>query len=322
MKNTVFVNGIVKSKEKYLIGKDRFFQMADAPDATEAFKLLTETGFGGEGFSDAAPSDYDKLIDAEYAALIGFLKEYAPDENFVKCVAARNDFFNAECAVRQKYLGACGAFVADGYFAREEFLKAANGEKNGLYQELNKVVKDACSLFENGKATGIAVSMLFFKAYYAFMLKNVKGAVWKENVVFEVDAKNICAAMRSLNEKAAETQYIDGGKVSKKTLALIVTGDEKKALDKLLATPYFELVKLGFSERTNGALVEFERRADSFATEQLKERRFETEGFVPLLVYVGYKLSEMKNVRLVMALKNCGADRESIIKRLVDCYAG
>ena len=56
--------------------------------------------------------------------------------------------------------------------------------------------------------------------------------------------------------------------------------------------------------------------------EKLKEKRFETEGSVPLLVYVNYKLCEMKNVRVVMALKRCRADKDKIIARLVDCYAG
>ncbi len=324
MKNTVFVNGLVKSREKYLIGRDKFIQMADAANDVEAFRLLSETGFGGEAVSGAAPSDYETLISAEWKALMGFLKQYAPNENFVRAVAARNDFHNAECAVRSVYAEvAVTAFMPDGVVDKSLLLSAAHGEKTEMPQYLLSPMKQALELFEAGEASGVDVSLIFLRAYYSFMLKTAAGSVWKENVAFEIDAKNVCAALRSNGEKGVEKQYIDGGKISVKTLSLIASGEKDKALDKLLRTPYYDFVKSAFEEKAASlALVDTERRAESFAMEKLKEKRFETEGSVPLLVYVNYKLCEMKNVRVVMALKRCRADKDKIIARLVDCYAG
>ena len=41
-----FAVAVVRSKETNLISKDRLMQMADAPTAEEALRVITESGYG------------------------------------------------------------------------------------------------------------------------------------------------------------------------------------------------------------------------------------------------------------------------------------
>lgn len=321
-KDIVFINGLVKSREKYLIGEQSFLRMAEAADADEAFKLLREFNFGGEAFADAKAYDYEKIISAEWERFKAFLDEYAPSESFLRCINARNDFFNAEFAVREKNLKAGAVYMPEGVYKVESLKKAADGKLN-VPKFLSEPMKSAQKLFDEDTVSGAEVSTLFLRAYYAYMLVNVKNADWKSYVVHEIDAKNISIAFRSKDLAQAQKYFIGGGKLPKKVFENILHGDEEKARDLTKQTPYFDLIKLGFEEKNGGgALVEFERAADGFAMKLLKSKRFETDGIIPMLLYANYKINELKNVRIVLSMKLCGADKENVKRRLRECYAG
>ena len=322
-KNIVYINGYVKSIEKYLITREAFCRMADAADENETMKLLAETGFGGENAAVSSAIDVEEIIAAEWKRFKDFLTEYAPSEKFAVAALAVNDFHNAEYAIRQKYLKLDdGAFVEDGYYPRELFIKAANGHTEELPKQFLSPVKDVCALFEKGEATGEKIDIIFLKAYYAFMLSTVKTPAWRNCVAAEIDLKNVSSALRYSDEKKAEKAYIDGGRLSKAVLKLIVKKADGKALEKTVQSPCFDLIKLGIEGRREGTLALFEREAESFSMKMMKTLRFETEGVIPMLVYVNYKLNEIKNVRIVVSLKAAGLDKETIKGRLRECYAG
>ena len=214
-KDIVFINGLVKSREKYLISGEKFARIIDASSSDEAFKTLCEYNFGGEVSADARPEDYEKLCSAEWDKFMEFLREYAPNERFLTCLTARNDFFNAECAVRQKNVGTSDdAFMPAGIYPVDALKGAANGKVN-VPATLSAPIKAAQELFDKGEATGANVSTLFLRAYFAYMLKTVKNADWKQFVVYEIDAKNISTALRADSYEKADNLLIDGGKVKK-----------------------------------------------------------------------------------------------------------
>lgn len=317
----VFVNGIVKSKEKNLIGTRKFSQLIEAEDYFAAVKLLSEFGFG-EKAEDK--EDYEALIDAEQASFVGFLREFSPSERFFRLATAKNDFHNAEVAVRKHNSCADGAaYAATGSVSREKLEKAAAGKAGEAPDYLAEPMRAAEEIFKRGNATGAEIGTVFVKAYYAYMKKYALGKDFKESVVFEIGAKNISTAVRCGDYKKAERLFIAGGEVSEEVLLSLCEKDWAKALDKAARTPYAELIRLAESASAEGKpLVAFERAAEGFSLKKLKEKRFETEGILPLLLYTLYKRSEMQNVRIILALKKCGAEKEKIRERLRECYAG
>ena len=322
IKDINFINGIIKSREKYLLSYDDFCRMAEST-ADEAIGILRERGFGGDISEDVSAEDYEKLIFAEWDKYVAFLREYAPSKDFFTLVCAKNDFFNAECALRQKALGIEeeDMFLPFGSVDTESLKKAAAGEYDRIPDHLAAPMKAAAELFDREEATGAKTGTLFLRAYYAFMLKRVKNKLWKESIAFEIDVKNVSTALRSKNSKVAEEYYFEGGAIKRSALALLADKNEKKALDKFVRTPYYELVKIGLEGVGSSSMAEFEKLADDLPTEKIKEKRFETEGVFPSLVYWSYVTNALKNARLVMAMLLVGADKEEIKKRLRECYA-
>ena len=72
-----FTNGVVKSRERYLLG-DKIERMADS-GADEILKILKDSGFGGD-IAATTLQDAEALIRAEERAVNEFIKEYAPDK--------------------------------------------------------------------------------------------------------------------------------------------------------------------------------------------------------------------------------------------------
>ena len=118
----------------------------------------------------------------------------------------------------------------------------------------------------------------------------------------------------------AEPMLLSGGKLCKKQLAVLLSDRAEEQADKL--GEYKELALMGIEGMKTRSLVAFERAADSFSMKKLKERRYETEGTFPLLLYAFYKKAELANVRIVLVGKRGGVQNEQIKARLKEGYAG
>ena len=70
-KDVGFIGALCKSKERLLIGEEKFARMIDTDTAEDAFRMLRESGFGGDAEASGA-RDFEKLIAAETESLIGF----------------------------------------------------------------------------------------------------------------------------------------------------------------------------------------------------------------------------------------------------------
>ncbi len=319
----VFVNGLIKSMEKNLISLEKFARITEAESVEEGLKMLRESGFGGE--EEYAPRDYEKMISADREKFTAFLRKYSPKESILKAFFAQRDFHNAECALRSNYVPLSDdAYLEEGAISVAALKKAVQtGDYSQIPDYLAIPMQEGQAMFTEGVAEGITVATLFRRAYYLYLLENARGKEQKVFVQHEIDAKNLSVAFRSQTILQAESMYIRGGKISFADLNLIVEGDSAKISRRFLFGEYAELVSLGVEARSEKKpLIAFERFAEDFALKKLKERRFITEGLVPLLLFVNYKENEWKNVRIVMVGKLNGVDGESVRKRLRECYAG
>ena len=316
-KELSYVVGIIKSREKYLIGEEKLARLLEADTLSDALKTLKELGFGGE---EDYGEDYESLLAAEEEKTIAFLKENY-DGEAAAYLSAGVDFHNAECAARTAFGGVNAPFKRGGTVSGEDLLQAAkSGNYAGIPTHLAKPMKEAALLFEEQTANGVTVGMTFVSAYYAYLTASAKSKWLKEALRYEIDAKNIATVLRSRDMAVAEPMLLTGGTLSKKQLSVLLTDRAEEAADSLGA--YKELALLGLEGMKNRTLVAFERAADSFSMKKLKERRYETEGTFPLLLFAFYKKAELANVRIVLVGKRGGVKNEQIKARLKEGYAG
>ncbi|MBO4323528.1 MAG: V-type ATPase subunit, partial [Clostridia bacterium] len=202
----VFVNGLVKSREKYLIERRTFLQAAESESFSDAVKILKDSGFGDS--SEGAASSYEEIVSSEWNKFFDFLKKYSPKDWFLKGVAAKYDFFNAEYALREKYAGASEkGYLEEGLVKVSDIKAYLKDGKGEIPEAIKRVIEKGKAEFEGGNATGKSVSVLFKRAYYEYMLKVVKSKDWKEFIVHEIDALNLSVALRAGSEKEAESEY-------------------------------------------------------------------------------------------------------------------
>lgn len=313
-----FVNAMCISRQKNLLGKDKLARLLECADFDETIRMLGEYGFG-EG--DAVSADYEHLLLSEQTKLYDFVRSYAPTDAIGAFLLAPKDFYNAEYLLRAAHVTLPELPLVAGTVSVDRVKKGIAGAYNLLPTWLVEPVKEAEALFERGTATGVAVSTVFTRAMYAYLLSVCKGRRVRGYVQWQIDAKNVSIALRSANRAEIESMYIEGGKVSLDSLVLLGKG-ERTAIDRRFAgTDYTEVVRLALDAKERKLpLVAYENAVDSAFLRSLYPERYSCEGDAPFLLYFGYKANDIANVRLILAGKLAGADKENIKARLRVSY--
>ena len=313
-----FVNAMCISRQKYLLGKDKLARLLEAQDFEEAFRMLGEFGFG-EG--DVAPEAYEQLLYGELGQLYAFARAYAPTEAIKAFCLAPRDFYNAEYLLRQAYVNLPTVPMQEGTVPIERVKKGVAGAYNQLPAYLVAPIKEAQASFDRGDATGVGVSTIFNRALYAYLLSVCKDRRTKGYVQWQIDTKNISIALRADTRAELESMWIEGGKLSVDTLLLLQKGERTAVDRRFLQTDYTEVVRAAVDAKEKRLpLVKYENAVDSAFLRTLLPQRYSSEGVAPFLLYFGYKTNDIANVRVILAGKLAGADKESIKERLRVSY--
>lgn len=307
-RDKTYVNAICRSRESTLLGGDKLSRLLDS-DYADCLRLLGEWGY------QVAGEDYRTAISTEREKLVQFVKDFAPTDEILCWVLDSYDFFNAEVSTRNAHLeGIELPYLPEGKVKVEEIRKAVAGDKSDTPDYLAKPIKEAVGLYQEDKATGAKISTLFADAYYGHLLSYVRTRVLKRLIQAEIDGKNLSVAIRSGEE---EPLFLEGGTLGKEDLRFITKADRAKVERKFAYDPLGGLIRKALAAKEGKEqLVAFEKEAGSFGLRSLESKRYESEGILPFVLYFLYKSAEIDNVRVVMAGKRSGADRDNIKARL------
>ena len=311
MVDTLFTNGVIAVKEKYLLG-EKLLRLTEMT-AEEALRALIESGFG----SGAETQDGESLCGAEERALDAFIREYAPTNEEKVYLLAPRDFHNAKALCKAEKLGS----DAEKMLAPEGLIPVAelsSAIKNGEYfkfgEELGGAIKEA---LDEG-ADGAQIGAVFDRALNDHIaLKCPRSRIIRKLLSDRADRTNILTAMRAGDMEYAEKLFVGGGTLKNKDLAKILDGDGEKARRALEKTPFDGFYKLCLAAAEKGLpFTEAERALESCEAEYFRERRFELEGREPFLYYVFRRRAEIANVRIITVCLNAGLQAQDIKKRL------
>lgn len=313
-----FVNAMCISRQKNLLGKDKLTRLLEAADFEEAYRMLAEFGFG-EG--DVPSAEYERLLAGEQRKLYDFVRTYAPTEDIKAYCLVPRDCYNAEYLVRAAYVSLSDVVNQAGEVPLDRMKKGVQGAYHLLPEWLVPPVKEAQAMFERGDATGVAVSTVFARAQYAHLLSVCRRAPVKRYVQWQIDTKNISVALRSANRAELESMWIEGGQVSFDSLLLLHKGERTAVERRFLQTDYTEVVRLALEAKDKHLpLVAYENAVDSAFLRSLLPMRYSSEGVAPFLLYYGYKTNDIANVRVLLAGKLAGADKDTIKARMRVSY--
>lgn len=310
-----FINGVVKSRERFLLG-DKIDRLAEG-SSEDAFRLLKESGFGGETPAEG-PHQAERLIRAEEADLNSFVREYAPTDKTAAFLLAEYDFHNAEALVKCRYAGANEEKLlsAEGYFTIGFLKENIFGEGEGLPAELKSAAETSAALFSDGKANGLEIDCIFKRELYAYMKRRAEGKKLKEILSASADAANVSSALRSREASLAEKMFVTGGKLPLSQIIALCDASYQDIKDGDYPP---EIKEAAAAAEREEPLSSFERSRDDFPLLLLYKTRYDMAGAEPFLTYVYRRRAEIRNARLITVSLAAGL-LPSAIKNKIRLY--
>lgn len=317
-KDILFIDAACKSREKFLLGHDKYMRLIDADCFSDALKLLREYNFGKSADENA---DLSQVLYAEEEDLIAFIKEYAPNTGVHNYFLLPYDFLNAEALFKCKKLGLDEEkyLTHEGILTIDDIKKALDGKKSPI-PEMDNALKQAELLFEDGKTpTGAMVDTVFERNKYAAIKRTCKDESAAELIKREIDFKNISIILRSADLSEYESLKLPYGTLTKKQEKALMSKDKEQILQAFKGNVYYDFLKDAVNNIGN-PLTAYEKKAESYNLLKLKETRFFNKGTEPYLLYVSYRKADVKNVRLILLSLRSGVDKAILKDKLRESY--
>jgi vacuolar-type H+-ATPase subunit C/Vma6 len=318
-KDLAYIGGVVATKDKTLL-KEKLNRLCELT-ADDAFRFLTESGYGSGAEGVFGPFDYEKLINAEELSLDDFIREYAPTERERNYLLAPHDFHNAKALFKAKVLGTS----AEGMLGPMGLVDVSTladcvqrGEYEGLDDHLAEALRSCEKLLEEqGNISGLEVGAIFEKAMYAALASYVKhNRALKGILSYRADVTNLLTAARARDEAEAQKLYVTGGKLENKKLSLLLTDDFDGIEKAFEGTIYAQFVaECVEAKRQKLPFTAAEKRAAGAELDAFEKYRYDMEGNHPFLYYVFRKRAENADVRIIFVCLGAGMSQAEIKKR-------
>lgn len=316
-----FAVAVVRSKENNLVSKDKLMQMAEAPTAEDALRILGESGYGNLPASEV--HDFEKLLSAQLSDAYRSLSGLIPDDKLVDIFLYKNDYHNIKVLIKQTVSGIDGsAYLIDGGTVSLDTLKAAFEERKFTdLPDLDiKAIDDAMEEYAKTK-DGRYIDLILDRACFKTMTEAAKKT--KNDYVIGyverlADVTNIKTFLRikrrGKNLKIFEDAFVEGGSLGMDIFEAAFESDNPETV--LMGRGYDQVCEGFMSESFTG----FEKKCDDFIMEYVKDARYKSLTPEPIVGYIIGKETEVKCVRIIMTCKLNNIDTETIKERVRESY--
>ena len=323
MSNAIYSNARAKAKEKQLLSKEALIRISEM-DLDDAVKAVVDSGFGG-GVSIKNPIEFEKLIREEYSELFSFLKETSPVTELADFFMLKNDYHNALALIRSKYLKTEAEQIktADGKYSFNYLKERIMADDYSAFTvNMANALSKIDLMFVEKRANGENTDTLMKQALYKD-LKNLSEKIpaVKEIFSFTADVVNIGISLRFKDYVQAKTRYVVGGTFKEQDLAFICKESGEAVIQKYSFNKLSGVIKSAIESFNRSLpLTDAEKLSDDYALTYLYKNRYNVNGIYPYLLYIYYKLAEIKNIRIILVGKINGISESQIKSMLRFCY--
>lgn len=316
-----FAVAVVRCMENNLIPKEKLMQMAEAPSAEEAMRILTECGYGELPKDEI--HDFEKLLSRQINEAYQSLNGLLPDNAMIDIFLYKNDYQNIKILIKQELSGVDGSkYFIDGGTVPLERLKAAFAERK--FSELPAIdgsaVNEAMETYaktHDGRYIDIILDHACFKTMAEAAAKSGIAYVI-EYVKRLADVTNIKSFVRieraSKSFKLFEEAYVPGGSISLSKFSEAYQREDTAAV--LSSSGYPQIAEKSMTV----SFTEFERICDDYLMSYVKDAKYKTLTPEPIIGYILGKETEVKCVRIIMTCKLNNIDPETIKERVREAY--
>ena len=308
----------LRANERYMLTEKDIDSLCTAKSYESALAFLREKKWIN------AEEKIGDCIAYQNRLLWELLSECVPDTNELKVLCTVNDFFNIKAAVKCHFTSS----DASEYYIYPTSLDTARLTEYVNSHEFSKIggvmgecaeksYKAAC-LTENGQNAEIITDAAAVTALKEYALKN-KNTLIGQVCAFICDTANIKTAYRCAKAKKGKDFICEaiGGCCNldiDKLIKCTISG-EKDLSAYLEKTSYKALSEI-YMKSSAG----YEKKCDDEIISLVKKAKFTAFGFDPVCAYYYAKLTEIKNVRIILTALRAGIDEEGIRERVRALY--
>jgi V/A-type H+-transporting ATPase subunit C len=310
--------GRVRALEAALIDKAQFKRMAEAPTATEAAKILSETAYADIEGADIPTME--KVLQEELRRVYDLAQHISPRKEITDVLQMKYDFHNAKVLLKAEVASREPAYLVPLGIVEIEYLKKAFKERiKDLPVPLARAVEKARLRYEETGDTQI-IDFVMDSEYVQTLLEySEEYPFLREFFQMKIDLENIRNFVRCQRFGMDFAKvYLEGGTIDLKTFETS-RGESLETLSHAVQTRnYSQVVEEGLKQyEETQQLTLYEKLTEDFLIEYVKRAKMVTLGIEPLLGYILAKEREVKQIRLILLGKLKGVDIE---KRMSDPY--
>lgn len=330
MAGILFASGRVSVVQKNLLSADKIGRLATSADLKDAVKILSEYGYGG-GIVLSSPFAYEEALVAEENALNAFMREILPENSGMDLWFKEADFHNAKVIAKERFFSServVEAINEHGLIPVADLTrKLSTGEYDGLYPEMVAAFRDFERKNEAGKLLSSFIDVRMDQAFFDHAFSELKKCRDRALTAYfrdRIDGMNLNVFLRSkrigLSSAELNDKLISGGNYPVETYVKNYDreiGEFKRALS---GSVWAGL--LGeYEEDPKASVIALETATDNALLATLAKRRYEMETLGSILFYYRSKMTEIKNLRIILTGKKNKVDNKAITSRLRKTYA-
>lgn len=305
----------VRAVEGSLLKKEDYLKLISCENIEDAEKFLLE-----KRWIDSLSDNIRDYLSAQKEGLWKLLSESVPDKKELDTLCVLNDYFNIKAAVKCLVTGVSPEnylVMPTTFNLKQVKEKLSERDFTYLFSDRGETAKKAYETAvksENGQSAEIIIDKAAIDSM-ALFAENSKNKTLSKINSFFCDSANIKIAFRCALTKKGKTFVEEAlGKccfISRDRLIEETLGGFDGLYDYLFTTDYKDGAE---AFRKSGA--DYEKWCDEKVIEISSESRYTAFSFSPVCSFYYKKLTEIKNVGMILTALKSGADMESIKERL------
>jgi V/A-type H+-transporting ATPase subunit C len=327
-----YATALIRAKEMKLMNQGKLERLLDAADSSDAIKILVESGYGSDhiDYGKEETGNIEALLSTELKKACDMLSEIIPDPKVIELFLYQYDYLNAKLILKAEFVGidvkndlsSLGTIQPDKLF---KFIAERNFSE--LPEILGRAITDSIDSF-NQAGDPQEIDFIMDKACYENMLAEamqISEPFLVEFVKRMIDIANIRIFIRAkLLSKPAiiRKAAIPEGSIPESTFEMLAERNLDQFFEALKSTGYAELSpKLAAAVKHPSGISEIEKTLDDSINLFLKGSKYLIMGIEPVIAYLFFKDTEIKNARLILTGKANKISQETIKERLRLGYA-
>lgn len=329
MPDRIYANAIIKNRQNQLLGADKFARLLDAENLASCYKILQESGYA-DGIALKGAGQIDSLILREQTKLFDLLDELSSNKYLSEVFFAGYIFHNAKVFYKARWIEIDRDSVV--YNTKQpEILEAAVLERNyqKILPEIAEVLTALDVKYSDKEPKPAEVDLALDKAMYDYIAKRLFKIFNKHIIKYylaEAHLTNILTALRLRLKKQKKEDYYNYCVKAYKDFdfSFIVDSEPDTIKSRLAASGlnYAEIVENALKSIDEGnGLVGFETAMDEYLLRIAKTQGDDLYSLNPYFAYAILRLTELKNIKIILTAKNNKLPADKIKSRLRDIYA-